>query len=708
MIGEIPPEGGPKPDNPTKEPPGHRYAFDPDLRLAWISLITMVLGLLFLAAYPLGHVKGGVGIHDFKDMQQYVLLLAVPLGLGLAVGFFMSMHIRPGLRWRLLWSGFVFFLVQLSVLSRFMYFTPFLVWCRGFLPNPAAWGITFASAGIATLISLRVEPMLGKSTSRKTLSKFAAGACTVILLGSFAVLAPIFVTEWRAAPVVLDDRYELAWELSVPAPAPHHGSGFWFSSRQTAPPGLHPMMEFTEQPRGSESDEAVFLTDRWIGLVRLSDGKPVWGREFAFRVSGNRLDMMSVYVVEDRIHVIVRGPSGDIYTFRKSDGELIWEAKDLGFKYGGIGDLRVGAVPTPNFIVATYADGRPGYMIIDSKTGIVTEHTLPVPDGMKVPMTEIGSMNYTIGPAVLEGDSGALAIAAYFAETEKVPDYWGYGFPLPEKGYLFGLDPETGRVAWQVEDVGNWREDQRWPLEHIWFDHSTVVWTGGYGSSFIRVWDTATGKLRWSRDFPMGVAWACVGRKGVAVRESDTTVVLLDPQTGDLRWTYDPGTWDLYARFFMGDTLILGTSGPLKSLLGIRVADGSVVFSLSNLPDSFCLRGVEDRNLILEIPTAGEAGAVLLNPENGEQTPLGLGDISGVWDLEVARYLLSIRKWTAGDREDRHDLFKAEGELQLLNTHVRPLQTHGSLGEVTREGSVLVTSYDDKAGAYRIYLLRLK
>ncbi|MEW6523931.1 MAG: PQQ-binding-like beta-propeller repeat protein [Bacillota bacterium] len=678
---------------------------EPDLRLAWISLALLTLFLVVLAAYPLGDVEGGVGIDGFMRIHQYVLLVAVPAGLGLAVGFLMSIYLRRDSRWRFLWSAFILFLVQLSILGRFVYFMPFYVWCSGFLPNPAAWGITFASAGIATFTSAKIDRMLEESASRKSLSQLVAGASAVIMLGSSAVLAPVFHIEWRRAPTILDDRWEITWEIMVPAPKQRHGSGFWFAARQTGPLGLHPVSTFTEPQRVSESDEAVFLTDRWIGLIRLSDGKILWGREFSFEVIGDRVDAMSVYVVEDCVHVIVRNPSGDIHAFRKSDGELIWEAKNLGFKTGPIGDLRVGAVPGPNFILATYADGRPGYMVVDSKTGSVTEHALPVPDGMRVPTVEIGSSKYTLGPAVLEGDAGALAIAAYYSKTETVHDFWGFGYPFPEKGYLFGIDPLTGRIAWQVEDVGNWREDLRWPLQHIWFDNSTIVWTGGYDSHLIRVWDTATGSLRWSKSFQGGVSRVCVNREGIAVGEPQQEVTLLDLQTGEVRWPYNAGAAGVDTMFFLGDACVLGTSANSKSLLVFRVSDGSLTFNLSGISD-YRIRGIQDGDLIVQFTSAQGSGVIRVDPETGEQGSYGSDEIKGSWELATERYLLSRREGESSSAGVRQDLFKAEGALQLMNRYVYPVQTYGSLGEVTAEGGILVTSYDAKGLAYRVYLLR--
>ena len=41
-----------------------------------------------------------------------------------------------------------------------------------------------------------------------------------------------------------------------------------------------------------------------------------------------------------------------------------------------------------------------------------------------------------------------------------------------------------------------------------------------------------------------------------------------------------------------------------------------------------------------------------------------------------------------------------------MNRYVYPVQTYGSTGEVTREGSIIVVSHDEKAGVYRVYCLR--
>ncbi|MGE5579221.1 MAG: PQQ-binding-like beta-propeller repeat protein [Bacillota bacterium] len=663
------------------------------------------MGLFFLALYPLGHVRGGTGIHDFQNVQQYVMGAAVPLGMGLAVGFLLSVRFGPILRRRFLWSALTFFLIQLCILNRLPAFMPFFVIHGVPIPNPIAWGILIFSAGVATYTSLKMDTFIAGGAPTRLLSRFVVLTSVVVLVASSAALAPAFVMEWRRVPVVLDDRWTLVWEQTVPEYYPREGAGFWFPERQVAP-RLYPQSEFVEAQRISETGEAVFATKRWIGLIRLSDGEIVWSREMPFRVSGDQLGTMNIYTVEDRIHVIVRGPNGDIHTFRKSDGELLWEAKDLGFKYGPIGDLRVGAVPTPNFILATFADGRPGYMVIDSKTGAVTEHSLPVPEGMTVPSVDLGAQDYVLGPVVLEGDPGTWAIWAYFADSSTVLDGHGPGSTITEKGFLFGIDPETGKIAWQVEGVGDWHDQVRWPLQDMWFDASTVVWTGGYGSTTIRCWDTSSGTLRWSRDFA-DISWAAAGPDGVALRQGSSSIHFVDILTGDVKWTYDPGTLDLYSMFFVGDTFVLGTSGSARHIAGIRTSDGSVIFELP-IHTSYRILGIQDGDLVLETRYAAGSHASRIDVETGEQSPFGWDDFSGALDLETSRYLLSLRKRFADSESPRHDLFKAEGELQLMNRFLHPVQTYGSLGEVLKEGSILVTSYDDKADVYHVYMLKRK
>jgi len=712
LIGQTPPQSDPKHDvsefSGQQTGSGDRPTVsDPNLRPAWASLVGLVLGLFFLAAYPLGHVRGGTGIHDFQLLQQYVMGTAVPLGIGLAVGFVLSVRFGPTLRRRFLWSALVFFLIQLCVLNRLPVFRPFFDIHGIPIPNPVAWGLLIVSAGVATVASLRIDASISRGTPAKVLSRFVLITSVMILAVSSAILAPAFLMEWGRVPDVRDDRWTLAWELTVPEYYPRDGAGFWFPERQV-PPRLYPQFEFVEAQRISETGEAVFATKRWIGLIRLSDGEIVWGREVPFRAAGERLGEMSVYTVEDRIHVICRGPNGDIHTFRKSDGKLLWEAKDLGFKHGAIGDLQVGAVPTPNFILATYEDGRPGYMVIDSKTGKVTEHSLPVPEGMMVPAVDTGGQEYVLGPVVLEGEPGTYAIWAYFADSSTVPAGHIYGSTITEKGFLFGIDPETGEIAWQVEDVGDWHAQVRWPLRDMWFDASTVLWTGGEDNTTIRCWDTATGTLRWSRDFAF-LNWAVAGPDGVAVRQGrDTSPIdFVDILTGDIKWTYDPETLALYKMFFVSDTLVIATSGSQSHVAGIRTSDGSVVFKLPT-NTSYRIFGIQNGDLILEMRSAASSNAIRIDVETGEQSPFGWDDFSHALDLQTSRYLLSIRKQFAYSESPRHDLFKAEGELQLMHRFIYPVQTYGSLGEVLKEGSILVTSYDDKADVYRIYMLRRK
>ncbi|HHX28715.1 MAG TPA: PQQ-binding-like beta-propeller repeat protein [Firmicutes bacterium] len=706
------PGGGPEAPGPAPLGPTSK---DPWIRKAWISVALLVVVLVFLSVYNLGDVQGGVGIHQFMYSQQYVLLAAVPLGLAIVLGFVMSVHFRLFGKYCFLWSVFAFFLFQQAFLSRFLYFTPFLVWCSGFLPNPWGWGVTLVSAGITTYAAGRMSKMLADGPSRKRLARFVVVASIAIALGSSLSLSPIFYTEWRKAPAVLDDGWEIAWEFSVPSPRFRYGSGFWFASRQEPPRGLHPIGRYgrySEAQRASETEEAVFLTDHWMGMIRLSDGRVEWGKELDFDVSGDRPDELSAYVVQDRVHVIVRASHGDIYTFSREDGELLWEAKDLGFKYGPIGDLRVGAVPGPHFILATYADGRPGYMVIDSETGQVEEHALPVPVGKRVAVTDIGGSRYILGPAVLEGDSGALAIAAYFVDdgVETVPDYWGFGSPYPEEGYLFGIDRETGEVVWQVAGVGNWRRDLSWPPEHLWFDGSTVVWLESYDSDTIRVYDAATGGLRWSKTFPGAGARTCVHREGVLVSPSEVgvlpdEVILLDIQTGEPRWKHKEDGASVERLFFLGDACVIVTAGDTISVKTLRIADGSTAFSMSGL-SRYDIYGIQDGDLVVHLVRDRVADVVRVNPETGEQAPHGWDHLAGSWELATQRYLLTRIEGWPGEERTSHRLFKAKGELQLMNHYVYPVQTYGSAGEVTREGSIIVVSRDEKAGVYRVYCLR--
>lgn len=672
-----------------------------DLRVAWISSSVLAFGVLFLSWYPLGGNGAALAISYFRDLQQTVLLFTVPPGLGLAAGFVLSFSTRPEAKMRFLWGGLLFFLFQLSLTGRFPWFAPFYIWCSGMLPNPAGWGLILVSSTTATFLSFRMDPLLREARSRKRLTRLMAAGAAVILSGQAVFLGPAFYVEWRSAPAVLDAAYTLAWELSVPADNSSSPAGFWFPSRQLSPDGLTPLLEFSEPPAVSESEEGIFVTDRWIGCIRLTDGEILWGKDFAFRVSGERRDSLSVYIAEDRVHVIVRGPFCDIHTFRKSDGELMWELRDLGFKYGPIGDPRVGAVATPNFILATYGDGRPSYMVIDSRTGSVTEHTLPVPDGMRVPFCDDGASRRLVGPAVLEGYGGAIAIAAYFSDVDTVPDYWRSESPLPEEGHLFGIDRRTGDIAWHVRGVGNWREDLTWPLKYLWFDGSNVVWTGGSEGRFVGVWETATGLAKWSRSFPSGVNCIRAGPGGVVVRETGGVLRFFDVETGDLRWSYDPGDLNTHAVFFMEDTLVLGLTGSMNM---IRTSDGTLMFSI-NAP--YRIRRVQGGYLAIELTDTTSSRTVLINCKTGQESAPIAEDFAGPWELSGTRYLLSLRGEGEGDNtsKPRH-LFKAKGEIALFNMFVRPVQNFGSLGEVTEEGGILVTAYDERARVYHVYLVR--
>ena len=155
----------------------------------------------------------------------------------------------------------------------------------------------------------------------------------------------------------------------------------------------------------------------------------------------------------------------------------------------------------------------------------------------------------------------------------------------------------------------------------------------------------------------------------------------------------------------MGDACVIVTAGDTISVKTLRIADGSTAFSMSGL-SRYDICGIQDGDLVVHLVRDRVADVVRVNPETGEQAPHGWDHLAGSWELATQRYLLTRIEGWPDEGSTSHRLFKGEGELQLMNRYVYPVQTYGSTGEVTREGSIIVVSHDEKAGVYRVYCLR--
>jgi hypothetical protein len=181
----------------------------------------------------------------------------------------------------------------------------------------------------------------------------------------------------------------------------------------------------------------------------------------------------------------------------------------------------------------------------------------------------------------------------------------------------------------------------------------------------MRVWDAKTGELRWSKTFAGAGARTCVRREGVLVSPSEVgvtpdEVIFLDIRTGEPRWKHKEEGIRIERLFFLGDARVIVTAGDTTSVKTLRIADGSVAFSLSGL-SRYDIYGIQDGDLIIRFVRDGVAEVVRANPETGEQAPYGSGHLAGLWELSTQRYLLTrIEGWPEEERTSHH-LFKAEG-----------------------------------------------
>ncbi|MES2637852.1 MAG: PQQ-binding-like beta-propeller repeat protein [Myxococcota bacterium] len=135
----------------------------------------------------------------------------------------------------------------------------------------------------------------------------------------------------------------------------------------------------------------------------------------------------------------------------------------------------------------------------------------------------------------------------------------GYSEPL------VSLDPTTRAVQWRL-DIGS---SSPFTLE------GETLWHGGPDGVLRRI-DAKSGNVVWEWDSVTGgsISRPIPTAQGLLVASSEGSMYLVDPTTGALRWTFDPGF------------LLTGISSP-------PAVDGNTVYAVSNGGILYAFRGGE-------------------------------------------------------------------------------------------------------------------
>lgn len=675
-----------------------------------LTLLGLVTGLVAVSLYRFGEAPA----HDVEVFTaNHTILVAIlsPIGWGMALGLAGALSRRP-IRFWVYFSCVV--CVFYSLAGRNPYLVPAGVYCKGPYVNPLSMGL----AALAAAEAVWAEKASLRILARKPGWQFAMAVLSGLAMaqlgfGAF-VMRPMVLVDRLQPPAVLQPGYDLAWEITIPAQRPWSASGFWFASRDAA--GAQPHGPSSLQPPPVSLDEdAILATADWIGRIRLSDGALVWVTGFDFGLSASESSYAKVTVEqsEDRVYVVAANGQGDIYAFDRGTGRPLWQARNLDFyrlNQRGVG-MSVLSVSRFFFVVQTRPE--PFYLTVDKVTGSVERHGLPAPDGMTVLKKPDGLQTR---PYLLEGRDGTPAVLVFYApEGMTVPFSLAIDEQPPDRGVLYALDPESGGIAWRVSGVGDWRGTPR-PPERVVFDRSTVVqfipWPCGSSSGRLEVFDAATRALRWRSDHPSvgpfvvgdrevivsspeqiachelstgGVRWTAGGgiaalAGGIPIRTEDSFVTGLDPETGREVWRFD----------------VPRAPGNILQVIGIRGDTVDVTTWVA---------GRRSRTSI-----SASTGAALPEAWKGRSwyRPFGyllweygaFDDVSGNAGSGIR--LVNLARLY----RDGRPLFKSAG---YIASAWRDLPSGGSrnfLFEETEEGHLLFASYDERAQAYHVYLLR--
>ena len=347
-------------------------------------------------------------------------------------------------------------------------------------------------------------------------------------------------------------------------------------------------------------------------------------------------------------------------------------------------------------------EGKAEYEVIDPETGLAKRCALPAPEGMTLAETSPPG-DFFIGPYLLQGPDGDLAVLAYFAEpgTAVTTDLGG-------TGYLFGISPTDGEVSWRLH-VG----EQRFigvdrDLEVV---GDLVIQSDEVSDRCVTAWDSTTGVSVWRRSFPPDARFLITSRHVVVYRDGET-LECLDNRTGNRLWTLtDSSLSDMRHPFLYRGALMCfgpasmraidpGTGGELSRLdmqAGRRLGYPDVYL------DVFRIR-------VSENPGQRVVEDLLVDPVTGQSTP---ANALSFWPAKCCaeEYFLGVDAGAfpgpARNLNGFVPIFKAQGRLGSLMSDVAlGIRVNPLSGGVGREGAILLTSYDARAATYHVYLLR--
>ncbi|MEX0975433.1 MAG: PQQ-binding-like beta-propeller repeat protein, partial [Bacillota bacterium] len=590
----------------------------------WRAVVLLIVVTALVAFYPLGRtepVSGGVGkIHAFENMRQYVLVVAIPSSLSVLGGAVMAFTPKVGKKARFWIVAGVAVLLGYSALHEFPAFIPVFLVHGMVYPNPAGLGIAALSGWGAMSLSYILERAKDEDPSGQRLVVRIAGASAALSLAVALVMAPYFSIEWRRAPAVLNSNYELAWQTTLPVSDAHIGNGFWFRSQSLATPEWVSRTEGSVAKEPALDEDALFTADGWIGRVRLRDGTLAWGRDFDFGPLEARTTALAAYWDDERLYIVNRSAAWTIFAFDWASGDLLWKtATDEWIVYRP-DDPRLTLAVTPEFLVIAGEGGKAEYHLVDPQTGDMTSLTIPEPEGMEVAQLKAWGRNGSLGPNLVLGPDGTVALLAYFTPPGvEVKESWYEDGPPPEKGFLFGLDPATGEVAWQIDDIGDWRGLGAREGRNLWVTRDTVVRCGSEPDYAARVWDTSTGESPWARSFDEH-SRSLATHYGVIVFHDLKTLECLDMRTGDALWSAEMEvTGDVPSIWLEGETVLAATPSWVR---GIDVRTGHDIFGVE-APEDGRVMASDAKDGVLRVRVEQKRG---IGPEESVFLDLKTGD----------------------------------------------------------------------------------
>ena len=645
-----------------------------DLWPAWTAVGLLFAAVSFLVYFRYHSIVGS--LIPLHRVQDNVLLFAVPCSLALISGMALAFRPQMSMRTRFWTAAACCLVIASTALVRHPSFVPIYVGDWGIMPNFAGLGIAAVTAFAGAELSVVVERGLRGEFPRRMLLSEIVGSALVIVAVSAYFITPYISIEQRQAPAVLNENYRLVWEKSFPLKEASLAAGFWFRSSGSGLP---------------LDEDAVFLRESWIGRINLRDGGVVWGKDFDFGQVINEIAAFAVYFDDDRLYVANRSRGWTVFAFDWADGRLLWRAAEGSGQRTNPDNPRLTLNVTPEFIVMTAEDGKLEYDIIDPETGAATRRSLPVPTGMVLASGP---------PILLEGTDGTAAILAYLAPAGSIAPEEAFTGEPPDKGYLFGLDPATGEVAWRIEGAGDWMTEGWGSGRNLWVTSDLVIHHASYPPFVIKAWDTTSGRLIWSREFAETATFV-LSPLGAVARHDEQVLECFDVLTGERRWRLDDTDQRRGGISIRGETLLTTTS---ESIIGRRMSDGSELFRVdakdgAKLGEHTISGGIlkVGNSRFIDLATGSEVAA----------EPYRFSPTRGISE----GYLFALRP---GDIPGRPrtlsgivPVFKVQGYASHLPIEygTKEPPTERAAGGFMVEGWVLLSSWDYSAGVFHMYMI---